>query len=68
MASMCNPPFFETLEEAGRNPATAFGGTAEEMVCPGGELAFVLQMVEDSVALQARFPCFACRVVVRSAG
>lgn len=33
---MCNPPFFESLTEAGRNPATAFGGTAEEMVYPGG--------------------------------
>ena len=33
---MCNPPFFESIEEAGRNPSTAFGGTAEEMVYPGG--------------------------------
>lgn len=48
---MCNPPFFESLEEAGRNPATAFGGTAAEMVYPGGELAFVTSMVEDSVRL-----------------
>jgi 23S rRNA (adenine1618-N6)-methyltransferase len=35
---MCNPPFFESLEEAGRNPATAYGGTAAEMVYPGGGL------------------------------
>ena len=53
-ASMCNPPFFETLAEAGRNPATAFGGTPAEMVCVGGERAFVLQMVQDSQALRAR--------------
>ena len=33
--SMCNPPFFENIEEAGRNQRTAFGGTPEEMVCPG---------------------------------
>jgi hypothetical protein len=33
---MCNPPFFESISEAGRNPATAYGGTAEEMVYPGG--------------------------------
>ena len=32
---MCNPPFFESIEAAGRNPATAFGGTADEMVYPG---------------------------------
>ncbi|GAB4814487.1 hypothetical protein N2152v2_001533 [Parachlorella kessleri] len=51
---MCNPPFFEMLEEAGRNPATAFSGTAVEMVYPGGELAFVEGMVEDSFALQGQ--------------
>ena len=33
---MCNPPFFESGEEAGRNPATAYGGTDVEMVYPGG--------------------------------
>lgn len=36
---MCNPPFFESLDEAGRNPATAYGGTAAEMVYPGGHPA-----------------------------
>ena len=29
-------------------------GTLDEMVCPGGELAFVSQMVKDSMQLQAR--------------
>jgi 23S rRNA (adenine1618-N6)-methyltransferase len=33
---MCNPPFFESMAEAGRNPATAYGGTPAEMVYPGG--------------------------------
>ncbi|KAK9805663.1 hypothetical protein WJX72_010774 [[Myrmecia] bisecta] len=51
---MCNPPFFESMEEAGQNPSTAFSGTADEMVCPGGELAFVSQMVHDSVQLGKR--------------
>ena len=50
--SMCNPPFFGSLAEAGQNPATAFGGTAEEMVCAGGELAFLRRMVADSLQLQ----------------
>ena len=27
-------------------------GTAEEMVCPGGEAAFVKQMLQDSLQLQ----------------
>uniref|UniRef100_A0A804P4P6 U6 small nuclear RNA (adenine-(43)-N(6))-methyltransferase n=1 Tax=Zea mays TaxID=4577 RepID=A0A804P4P6_MAIZE len=52
---MCNPPFFESTEEAGLNPKTSCGGTAEEMVCPGGELAFITQIIEDSVSLKNSF-------------
>lgn len=52
---MCNPPFFETMEEAGLNPKTACGGTAQEMVCPGGEKAFINRIVEDSVQLKQSF-------------
>lgn len=47
--TMCNPPFFEDISEASRNPATAFGGTEVEMVYPGGEEAFITAMVEDSL-------------------
>lgn len=52
---MCNPPFFESIEEAGLNPKTSCGGTAEEMVCPGGELAFVTHIIEDSVSVKNSF-------------
>lgn len=52
---MCNPPFFESIEEAGLNPKTACGGTAEEMVCPGGERAFITHIIEDSVSLKHSF-------------
>lgn len=52
---MCNPPFFETMEEAGLNPRTACGGTPEEMVCPGGEMAFITRIIDDSVALKQSF-------------
>ena len=50
--TMCNPPFFESADEAGRNPRTAFGGSPQEMVTPGGEAAFVRQMVHDSLKLK----------------
>ncbi|KAI7842940.1 hypothetical protein COHA_003449 [Chlorella ohadii] len=60
---MCNPPFFESLEEAGRNPATAYGGTAPEMVYPGGELAFVSGMVQDSLALRGAVHWYTTMVV-----
>ncbi|KAF5737943.1 methyltransferase-like protein 16 isoform X1 [Tripterygium wilfordii] len=52
---MCNPPFFETLEAAGLNPKTSCGGTPDEMVCPGGEKAFITRIIEDSVLLQQSF-------------
>jgi len=54
---MCNPPFFETMEEAGLNPKTSFGGTPE-VVCPGGEKAFITRIIEDSVVLKESFRCF----------
>jgi len=49
--SMCNPPFFDTLADANQNPNTACGGTPAEMVCLGGEEAFVRAMVEESATL-----------------
>lgn len=52
---MCNPPFFESLEEAGLNPKTACGGTSEEMVCSGGEKAFITRIIEDSTQLKHNF-------------
>lgn len=52
---MCNPPFFESLEEAGLNPKTACGGTSREMVCPGGERAFITRIIEDSTQLKQHF-------------
>eukprot|EP00891_Asterochloris_glomerata_P009454 jgi/Astpho2/9454/e_gw1.00145.65.1_t len=52
--SMCNPPFFSSMAEAGLNPSTAHGGTAAEMVYPGGELAFVSRMASESRTLGNR--------------
>ena len=61
--SMCNPPFHASAAAAaegnrrkrhnlrGRAPATArlnFGGTAGELWCDGGELAFVRRMIAQS--------------------
>ncbi|KAJ4847493.1 hypothetical protein Tsubulata_011386 [Turnera subulata] len=59
---MCNPPFFENMEEAGLNPKTACGGTCEEMVCPGGEKAFITRITEDSIALKDSFRWFTSMV------
>lgn len=63
---MCNPPFFETMEEAGLNPKTACGGTSEEMVCPGGEQAFVTRIIDDSVKLKQTFRWYTSMVGKKS--
>jgi len=49
---MCNPPFFESMDEAGLNPNTACGGTETEMVCPGGEESFIKSMFRDSLEMK----------------
>lgn len=52
---MCNPPFFENMDETRLNPKTSCGGTPEEMVFPGGEQAFITRIIEDSVVLKQTF-------------
>jgi 23S rRNA (adenine1618-N6)-methyltransferase len=63
---MCNPPFHASAAAAaegnlrkrrnlansrvGSNPLN-FGGQPSELWCPGGELAFVLRMITQSVAV-----------------
>ncbi|KAB2602424.1 methyltransferase-like protein 16 [Pyrus ussuriensis x Pyrus communis] len=59
---MCNPPFFKTMEEAGLNPKTACGGTTTEMVCPGGERAFITRIIEDSFTLKHTFQWYTSMV------
>uniref|UniRef100_A0ACD5Z8L6 Uncharacterized protein n=1 Tax=Avena sativa TaxID=4498 RepID=A0ACD5Z8L6_AVESA len=59
---MCNPPFFESMEEAGLNPKTSCAGTAEEMACPGGEQAFITRIIEDSVFVKNSFRWFTSMV------
>ncbi|XP_020079913.1 methyltransferase-like protein 16 [Ananas comosus] len=59
---MCNPPFFESIEVAGLNPKTSCGGTAAEMVCSGGERAFITRIIKDSVSLKHSFRWFTSMV------
>ena len=33
---MCNPPFFATLEETGKNRKRVCKATPNELTCPGG--------------------------------
>lgn len=62
--TICNPPFYESAEESRRansrkqrnlkqqvNPKRRnFGGQAHELWYPGGERAFITQMIQESTA------------------
>ncbi|PWA84606.1 hypothetical protein CTI12_AA005530 [Artemisia annua] len=63
---MCNPPFFESMEESGLNPNTSCGGTPAEMVCPGGEQAFISRMIQDSAQLKQCFRWYTSMVGKKS--
>ena len=62
--TLCNPPFHTSEEEASRgsqrknrnltkqktkNSSLNFGGQANELWCPGGEVAFIRKMITQSV-------------------
>ena len=53
---MCNPPFFDSLEEQQTlsHPEHCCAATTNEAVTPGGEAAFVGGMVNDSLKLRKR--------------
>lgn len=60
-ATMCNPPFFADSAEMSSNleakaapPNAVCSGSANEMVTPGGESAFVARMIEESLVLKDR--------------
>ncbi|OQS00296.1 methyltransferase METT10D [Thraustotheca clavata] len=50
--SMCNPPFFDTMEEADRNPRADCTGSLNEMTTPGGEVEFIKKMINASLHLK----------------
>jgi len=69
--TICNPPFHASKEEAAKssnrkvsnltnqktlNPVLNFGGQSNELWCDGGELAFITQMIYESVKYP--FQCY----------
>lgn len=50
--SMCNPPFFDHMDEASTNPDAYCDGNIMEMTTPGGEVGFISQMIYDSAIHQ----------------
>ena len=58
---MCNPPFYASdadlltsAAEKSRPPHSACTGAEVEMVTPGGEVAFVSRMIEESLVMKER--------------
>lgn len=64
--TMCNPPFYSSREEIEKSttekefsPSAVCTGTDTEMITPGGESAFVRQMVTESLIYRTK-----CRSVL----
>lgn len=60
-ATMCNPPFYssaqemqDSLDKKSLPPNGACSGTATEMICAGGEVAFVSRLIDESTSLRER--------------
>uniref|UniRef100_A0A6B2L5D9 U6 small nuclear RNA (adenine-(43)-N(6))-methyltransferase n=1 Tax=Arcella intermedia TaxID=1963864 RepID=A0A6B2L5D9_9EUKA len=51
---MCNPPFFDSLEQKVDNPKTVCEATLNELVTVGGELAFISQIIQESLVLKSQ--------------
>ncbi|KAG8161175.1 hypothetical protein KVR01_009439 [Diaporthe batatas] len=65
--AMTNPPFYESADEmlrlAGikaRPPSSACTGAPVEMVCTGGEVAFVSRLLDESLRLKERVQWYSC--------
>ena len=59
--TICNPPFYSSTSDLlssaaakSRPPRSACTGADIEMVTPGGEIAFVSRMIDESKVLQDR--------------
>lgn len=64
---MTNPPFYESEEEMlksadikARPPNSACTGATVEMVCAGGEVAFVSRILDESLRLKERVQWYSC--------
>lgn len=70
---MCNPPFYADREEVLRSaeakelePNAVCTGTENEMITPGGEVAFVGKIIKESLTLRARCRCviLGCKTIL----
>ena len=71
--SICNPPFFETAEQAlkwnqkkWKTQSAERIGTNSELIYDGGEKAFISNMVKESIEFQKQIELFSCLVSKKS--
>ncbi|MFZ4927792.1 23S rRNA (adenine(1618)-N(6))-methyltransferase RlmF [Chryseobacterium sp. Mn2064] len=75
--SMCNPPFHDSEESAikgnlrktknlkkskSKQPLLNFGGQQTELWCEGGEIAFITNMINESILYSSQVVWFTCLV------
>ena len=68
-ATICNPPFFESEQQAQswnwkkwKGKESKSVGTLSELVVKGGEQKFITQMIKESVAFKDNVKLFTCLV------
>ena len=65
MFTMCNPPFFEDVEEAAQGPRNTVI-SASEAATSGGEVEFVARIIEDSVLYRDKIALYSSLVGKKS--
>ncbi|KAG0050673.1 hypothetical protein BGZ83_004539 [Gryganskiella cystojenkinii] len=71
--SMCNPPFYEDEQDIQESadakadqPSAICQATSNEMITAGGEVQFVIRMVEESLVLKSKIQWYTSMVGKRS--
>lgn len=67
---MCNPPFFKTdhdLKKINKRlpPRNASSGKESELIVEGGEIAFIMRLIDDSMMLKEKIQIYTSMIGVK---
>ncbi|XP_033209595.1 RNA N6-adenosine-methyltransferase METTL16 [Belonocnema kinseyi] len=68
---MCNPPFFKAEGDSEKTPKrlpprNAPTGNKSELVVEGGEIAFIMKLIDDSILLQERVQIYTTMIGLKT--
>lgn len=67
---MCNPPFFKTDHDLKKQdkrlpPRNASSGKESELIVEGGEIAFIMRLIDDSMKFKERIQIYTSMIGVK---